>query len=99
MEGPGAGRRLTAWARRGRANAASIIGCEGLTVDLNMTLDTLRRALVQPPDNGFLWLQVAETLAQLGRASEAEEAAREALIHLDDEEARRRARGFLPEAP
>jgi len=65
-------------------------------VDLNSTLDTLRRALVQAPSNGFLWLQVAEILDQLGRGSEAEEAAREALVHLDDEEARKRARAILP---
>ena len=65
-------------------------------MDLNSTLDTLRRALVQAPSNGFLWLQVAEILDQLGRGSEAEEAAREALVHLDDEEARKRARAILP---
>lgn len=70
-------------------------------MDLNSTLDTLRRALVQTPDNGFLWLQVAEILAQLGRDSEAEEAAREALVHLDDEDGRQRARALVkaPAAP
>jgi SpoVK/Ycf46/Vps4 family AAA+-type ATPase len=67
-------------------------------VDLNSTLDTLRRALVQAPSNGFLWLQVAEILGQLGRDSEAEEAAREALVHLDDEDGRKRARALLPAA-
>ena len=61
-------------------------------MDLNSTLETLRRALVQAPGNGFLWLQVAEILDQLGRGSEAEEAAREALVHLDDEDGRKRAR-------
>lgn len=66
-------------------------------MDLNSTLETLRRALVQAPSNGFLWLQVAEILDQLGRSSEAEEAAREALVHLDDEEARKRARAILPQ--
>ncbi len=65
-------------------------------MDLSSTLETLRRALVQAPDNGFLWLQVAEILDQLGRNSEAEEAAREALVHLDDDEARQRARALLP---
>jgi SpoVK/Ycf46/Vps4 family AAA+-type ATPase len=64
-------------------------------MDLNSTLETLRRALVQTPNNGFLWLQVAELLAQLGRGSEAEEAAREALVHLDDEDARTRARALI----
>jgi transitional endoplasmic reticulum ATPase len=64
-------------------------------MDLNTTLETLRRALVTAPANGFLWLQIAELLAQLGRASEAEEAAREALVHLDDEEGRKRARALL----
>jgi len=66
-------------------------------VDLNSTLETLRRALVQAPSNGFLWLQVAEILDQLGRSSEAEEAAREALVHLDDEDGRKRARAILPQ--
>jgi len=66
-------------------------------MDLNTTLETLRRALVQAPNNGFLWLQVAEILDQLGRDSEAEEAAREALVHLDDDEARQRARALLPQ--
>jgi SpoVK/Ycf46/Vps4 family AAA+-type ATPase len=66
-------------------------------MDLNSTLETLRRALVSAPSNGFLWLQVAEILDQLGRSSEAEEAAREALVHLDDEEARKRARAILPQ--
>jgi transitional endoplasmic reticulum ATPase len=66
-------------------------------MDLNSTLETLRRALVQAPANGFLWLQVAEILDQLGRDSEAQEAAREALVHLDDEEARQRARAILPQ--
>lgn len=64
-------------------------------MDLNSTLDTLRRALVQTPDNGFLWLQVAEILAQLGRASEASEAAREALLHLKDEDTRTRAEALI----
>ena len=64
-------------------------------MDLNSTLDTLRRALVQAPKNGYLWLQVAELLDQLGRGSEAEEAAREALVHLDDEEGRARARALI----
>lgn len=64
-------------------------------MDLNTTLDTLRRALLTAPSNGFLWLQVAEVLAQLDRTSEAEEAAREALVHLDDEEARNRARALI----
>jgi SpoVK/Ycf46/Vps4 family AAA+-type ATPase len=64
-------------------------------MDLNTTLDTLRRALLTAPANGFLWLQVAEILGQLGRTSEAEEAAREALVHLDDEEARKRARALI----
>jgi SpoVK/Ycf46/Vps4 family AAA+-type ATPase len=64
-------------------------------LDLTSTLDTLRRALVQTPDNGFLWLQVAEILGQLGRASEASEAAREALIHLKDEDARTRAEALV----
>jgi transitional endoplasmic reticulum ATPase len=67
-------------------------------MDLNALLDNLRRALVATPANGFLWLQVAEVLAQLGRDSEAAEAAREALVHLDDEEARRKARALLPAA-
>jgi len=67
-------------------------------LDLNSTLDTLRRALVQTPDNGFLWLQVAEILAQLGRTSEASEAAREALVHLKDEDGRVRAE-LLVEKP
>lgn len=65
-------------------------------MDLSSTLETLRRALVQAPNNGFLWLQVAEILDQLGRDSEAQEAAREALVHLDDEEGRQRARSILP---
>lgn len=64
-------------------------------MDLNSTLDTLRRALVQTPDNGFLWLQVAEILGQLGRASEASEAAREALLHLKDDDARERANALV----
>ncbi len=64
-------------------------------MDLNSTLDTLRRALVQTPDNGFLWLQVAEILGQLGRASEASEAAREALVHLKDEDTRTRAEALI----
>src|SRR4051812_42938955 len=64
-------------------------------MDLTTTLDTLRRALLTAPGNGFLWLQVAEILAQLDRMSEAEEAAREALVHLDDEDARKRARALL----
>lgn len=64
-------------------------------MDLNSTLETLRRALVQTPDNGFLWLQIAEILGQLGRASEAAEAAREALLHLDDAEARGRADALI----
>jgi transitional endoplasmic reticulum ATPase len=69
-------------------------------LDLNSTLETLRRALVHAPDNGFLWLQVAELLDQLGRGSEAEEAAREALKHLKEEDARARASALLPpEAP
>jgi transitional endoplasmic reticulum ATPase len=68
-------------------------------VDLNSTLDTLRRALVQTPDNGFLWLQVAEILDQLGRGSEAAEAAREALRHLKDEDARGRASALIPPEP
>lgn len=67
-------------------------------MDLNSTLETLRRALVQAPSNGFLWLQVAEILDQLGRSSEAEEAAREALVHLDDEDGRKRARAILPQS-
>lgn len=69
-------------------------------MDLNLTLDTLRRALVQTPANGFLWLQVAEILGQLGRTSEAAEAAREALRHLTDADARDRASSLVPaEAP
>lgn len=64
-------------------------------MDLSSTLETLRRALVQAPKNGYLWLQVAELLDQLGRGSEAEEAAREALVHLDDEEGRARARALI----
>ena len=68
-------------------------------MDLNSTLDTLRRALVQTPDNGFLWLQVAEILEQLGRGSEAAEAAREALRHLKDEDARGRASALIPPEP
>ncbi|HKR64063.1 MAG TPA: ATP-binding protein [Thermoanaerobaculia bacterium] len=64
-------------------------------MDLNSTLDTLRRALVQTPDNGFLWLQVAEILGQLGRTSEASEAAREALVHLQDADARERANALI----
>ncbi len=64
-------------------------------MDLNMTLDTLRRALLTAPNNGYLWLQVAEVLAQLERASEAEEAAREALVHLEDDEGRKRARALI----
>jgi transitional endoplasmic reticulum ATPase len=51
---------------------------------------------VQAPDNGFLWLQVAETLGQLGRASEAAEAAREALKHLVDDDDRDRASALVP---
>jgi SpoVK/Ycf46/Vps4 family AAA+-type ATPase len=66
-----------------------------MPLDLNSTLDTLRRALVQTPDNGFLWLQVAEILGQLGRASEASEAAREALLHLKDDDARERANALV----
>jgi transitional endoplasmic reticulum ATPase len=65
-------------------------------MDLNVLLENLRRAIVQTPANGFLWLQVAELLQQLGRDSEAEEAAREALVHLDDEPARARARQMIP---
>ncbi|HWS71592.1 MAG TPA: ATP-binding protein [Thermoanaerobaculia bacterium] len=68
-------------------------------MDLNSTLETLRRALVQTPNNGFLWLQVAEILAQLGRDSEAEEAAREALVHLDEEDGRKRARALVKATP
>lgn len=64
-------------------------------MDLNSTLETLRRALVQTPDNGFLWLQVAEILGQLGRDSEASEAAREALVHLQDMDARERASALV----
>lgn len=51
---------------------------------------------MQAPDNGFLWLQVAETLAQLGRASEAAEAAQEALKHLTEDDDRERASALLP---
>ena len=68
-------------------------------MDLNSTLETLRRALTTAPNNGFLWLQIAEVLDQLGRGSEAEEAAREALVHLDDDAARRRARALIKPAP
>jgi len=68
-------------------------------VDLNSTLETLRRALTTAPNNGFLWLQIAEVLDQLGRGSEAEEAAREALVHLDDDAARQRARALIKPAP
>jgi SpoVK/Ycf46/Vps4 family AAA+-type ATPase len=67
-------------------------------MDLNTTLDTLRRALLTAPNNGYLWLQVAEVLAQLERATEAEEAAREALVHLEDEEGRKRARALITPA-
>jgi transitional endoplasmic reticulum ATPase len=64
-------------------------------LDLSSTLETLRRALVQTPDNGFLWLQVAELLGQLGRDSEASEAAREALLHLKEDDARARASALV----
>lgn len=68
-------------------------------MDLNSTLETLRRAVMTTPDNGYLWLQIAEILDQLGRASEAEESAREALKHLHDEEGRERARLIAKPAP
>lgn len=53
---------------------------------------------MQAPANGFLWLQVAEILGSLGRDSEAREAAREALKHLDDAESRDRASALIPPA-
>ena len=43
------------------------------------------------PDNGPLWLQVADILTELGRRNEALEACREALRLLVDEEGRARA--------
>jgi SpoVK/Ycf46/Vps4 family AAA+-type ATPase len=68
-------------------------------VDLNSTLETLRRALVDAPGNGFLWLQIAEILDQLGRGSEASEAATEALRHLTDGDARERAKALIETPP
>jgi transitional endoplasmic reticulum ATPase len=58
---------------------------------LERTLHGLRQALAVSPDNGPLWLQVADILAELGRKNEALEACREALRLLADEEGRARA--------
>jgi len=63
---------------------------------LNATLEGLRRALVESPQNGHIWLQVAELLAALGRDQEAIEAAKEALARLTDGESRARAEAIVP---
>jgi ATP-dependent 26S proteasome regulatory subunit len=67
------------------------------------TLAGLRAALAVSPQNGPLWLEVADLLAELGRENEAVEAAREALCHLGEGEERRRADRLLerlaPSAP
>jgi AAA+ superfamily predicted ATPase len=51
---------------------------------LERTLQGLRRALEGSPDNGMLHLQIAETLAELGRIAEARDACVEAAPHLRD---------------
>ncbi|MGH9884678.1 MAG: hypothetical protein ACREBE_04070, partial [bacterium] len=58
---------------------------------LERTLHGLRQALAVSPDNGPLWLQVADILTELGRRNEALEACREALRLLVDDEGRARA--------
>lgn len=63
---------------------------------LKTTLDGLRKALVQSPTNGHLLLQIAEILKALGRDTEAQESARQALHHLNDDEGRARAAAMLP---
>jgi len=67
-----------------------------MTDILNTTLEGLRRALVDSPRNGHLWLQIAEILRALGREKEAAEAASEALVHLDDRDASDRAAAMIP---
>ena len=51
---------------------------------LDRTLQGLREAVAVSPDNGPLWLQIAELLAELGRRNEAIEACREALRFLPE---------------
>lgn len=65
---------------------------------LERTLQGLRAALAVSPTNGPLWVQVADLLAELGRANEAVEAAREALRHLEDGPERRRAEAILEQS-
>lgn len=52
---------------------------------LNRTLKGLRQALAVSPNNAPLRLQVAEILAELGRDTEAQEAAEAALGHADSQ--------------
>jgi SpoVK/Ycf46/Vps4 family AAA+-type ATPase len=65
---------------------------------LERTLQGLRAALAVSPTNGPLWVQVADLLAELGRANEAVEAARESLKHLEDGPERRRAEAILEQS-
>src|SRR5688572_15491059 len=58
---------------------------------LERTLQGLRQAVAVSPDNGPLWLQIAELLAELGRRNEAVEACREDLRFLPEGDARDRA--------
>jgi transitional endoplasmic reticulum ATPase len=58
---------------------------------LERTLQGLRQAVAVSPDNGPLWLQIAELLAELGRRNEAIEACREALRFLPEGDMRDRA--------
>lgn len=62
---------------------------------LERTLAGLRQALTISPQNGMLWLQIAEILTELGRQTEAAEAAKEALVHAGDEESRDRAKAIV----
>jgi len=63
---------------------------------LERTLAGLRAAVAVSPDNGILWLQIAELLLELGRKNEAAEACAEAMKHLpDDEPERARAERLL----
>ncbi len=62
---------------------------------LTRTLVGLRKAVSVSPDNGPLWLQIAETLSELGRDNEALDAATKAKELLADPEERARAEAII----
>ncbi len=59
------------------------------------SLEAMRSTLDKSPDNGELWLAVADILVELERRSEAIEAATQAAVHLDDPVKRRHAKALL----